>query len=635
MILFETKYNKVFNLTINYLLKKEKTKDIGDIIEEIAPKYLRREQFKKCVDTFSKFIEWTEDKYYHHLDNLSKVLLYKYLTKEGIQETLNNLKKTKNYQLKLKTVMDEYIIDKKIISKNIYNINWYINNLFIDKHIITIANYKNEDELKKYIKNFSDISSNYWDILPLKIKETLNCDINLYQSIALLLDFIKENINYGSLNYLFWNNENPKNEKEIQEVLICLFNAYFYNNDIDINRETIIGSGKIDFKFYRYQDEKIIFEIKKANNKNLKFGYEKQLIDYMYSCNCHHAYYIILCFDDKDIKKVENFHEKINKYYHYNIEIIIFDLRKKDIKINDYNESIFNKNIPNEVDKYFEYISKILTLNNSYEIIKYLEKLKLNYKKINSNNIKQDYLLKIHEISTFYKKEDNLLINPFSEEFYIIYEKDVLRKLVLNLLHDIKNESSFFSKINEIITLLKTYSYNEYNERISKKEILEIFNYLKEEHPMFYNVIKKEGLRIYLLNETSNEFNSSIIPTMNMKSYLILCSNMMKKEKEGFSKYVFFYLLGYMFNLIILKTKGEVREDFLISMLPYTEGLKKDDNDACILFADSIAMYLMYNSKYDKYNPFIKVNKDVYNKLQNYFDKLLKEVTKDDTVSIC
>ena len=40
MILFETKYNKVFNLTINYLLKKEKTKDIGDIIETIAPKHL-------------------------------------------------------------------------------------------------------------------------------------------------------------------------------------------------------------------------------------------------------------------------------------------------------------------------------------------------------------------------------------------------------------------------------------------------------------------------------------------------------------------------------------------------------------------------------------------------------------------
>lgn len=634
MILFETKYNKVFNLTINYLLKKEKTKDIGDIIETIAPKHLRREQFTKCVNTFSKFIEWTEDKYYHHLDNLSKVLLYKYLTKEGIQETLNNLKKNKNYQLKLKTVIEEYIIDKEVISKNMYNINWYINNLFIDKHIITISNYKTQEELKKYIKKFPDISINYWDILPLKIQKNLNCDINLYQSINILLDFIQENINYGSLTNLFWNNENSKNEKEIQEVLICLFNAYFYNNDIDINRETIIGSGKIDFKFYKYQDEKIIFEIKKANNQNLKFGYEKQLIDYMDSCNCHHAYYIILCFDDKDIKKVENFHEKLNKYYHYNIEIIIFDLRKKDIKINDYNESIFNKDIPNEVDKYFEYILKVLTLNNSYEFIKYLEKLQLNYKKINSNDIKQDYLLKIHEVSTFYKKEDNLLINPFSEEFYIIYEKDVLRKLVLNLLHDITNESSFFSKTNEIITLLKTYSYNEYNERISKKDILEIFNYLKEEHPMFYNIIKKENLRIYLLNETSNEYNSTIIPTMNMKSYLILCSNMMKKEKEGFSKYVFFYLLGYMFNLIILKTKGEVREDFLISMLPYTEGLKKDDNDACILFADSMAMYLMHNSKYDKYNPFIKVNEDVYNKLQNYFDKLLKEVMEDDSVSI-
>ena len=422
-------------------------------------------------------------------------------------------------------------------------------------------------------------------------------------------------------------------ELEIQEVLICLFNAYFYKIDIDINRETVIGNGKIDFKFYRHQDEMILFEIKKASNKNLKFGYEEQLTDYMKACRCQYAYYIILCFNNKDISVAKKLVEEIkNNTYHYNVHTIIFDLRKRNITITNHNESIFNKQIPHIVDSYFDHISKILTLTTSSECIDYLEKLLINYKNIDIENIKHDYISKVHEISTFYRESDFCLTNLFDEEqFYTIYEKDAVRRLVLNLLNDIQNESNFFKKVSEILDLLKKFSYIKYNERISKHEIIEIFKYLKKEKTMFYKIIKSKKLVIYLLDETSNESNSSVIPTLNITGYLILCSNMRKKEKKGYAIYVFFFLLGQILNWTISKSHGVVPDSFLIAMLPYTKALKKNDPDACILFADSVAMYLMHDSKYDEYNPFLKVDNVVYQKIKIYFDKLLEEeVAKSD-----
>lgn len=290
MILFETCYNEIFNLTIYHLLKSESKKGIDNIIEEITPKYLRREQFNKCVATFTKFVEWMNDDYYHHLVPLTKVLLYQFLNRSCMQSALVDLKKNKFFQSKLKIVTANYILKEEDINKNLYDVKWYINNLFVDKYIIDIISLEDPKELKIYLKNKSIDISVYSEILPLEIQKSLKKDIYLYQNVKELINFIQEKINFGNLTQLFWFDNLPKSESKIQEVLVCLFNAYFHSTDIDINRETLIGNGKIDFKFYRHYDDKVLIEIKKANRNNLELGYEKQLLEYMNACKFNYGY---------------------------------------------------------------------------------------------------------------------------------------------------------------------------------------------------------------------------------------------------------------------------------------------------------------------------------------------------------
>lgn len=626
MILFETRYTEIFNHTIQYLIEGKKEKDIEDMIDDIAPKYLRREQFRRCVTTFSHFIEYTKDKYYHHLNPLSKILLYQFLNDDTVSMQLKQLRKNKKYQSQLRKIIHKYILKEEEIYQNLYDINWYLDHLFVDD-IIPILISSDQKKLKKYLNNHPNISPSYLDILPFDIQNSLKKDTSLYQSIQELLDFIQENINYGNLSELFWDDPIPMSETGIQEVLICLLDAYFHKIDIDINRETVVGNGKIDFKFYRHKEEVILFELKKASSKNLKFGYEYQLVDYMKSCRCEYAYYIILCFDQKDISIAKKFMEQVREdIYLHNVDIMVFDLCKRNLIVTNHNESIFYKQISSTINDYFNDISKILTLSQRSEFIQYLETLLDHFKNITLKEVRQQYLLKIHEVSTFYKSSDFNSINWFNEGgFYIIQEDEPLRRLVLHLLEDIKTETDFFKNISEVLNLLKTFHNTEYHGRISRVEIIEIFQYLKKEKTLFYQCLTSKKLIVYLLNETSYEFNSSVIPTIDMNGYLLLCSNMMEKKETGYPIYVFFFLLGQIFYLSLSKGRKEVPESFLNAMEPYTSGLSKNHPDAPILFADSVVMYLMHNSKYDSYNPFAMVDDDVYQKLNTYFNWILEK----------
>lgn len=55
MIIFHTNYDSVYNRIIHLFLKKDifdTNKDLGDIVEKLCPKYLRREQFRNCENAF-------------------------------------------------------------------------------------------------------------------------------------------------------------------------------------------------------------------------------------------------------------------------------------------------------------------------------------------------------------------------------------------------------------------------------------------------------------------------------------------------------------------------------------------------------------------------------------------------------
>lgn len=122
-------------------------------------------------------------------------------------------------------------------------------------------------------------------------------------------------------------------EERVQLIIENLMDFYFYKREVDINREVLLGSGEVDFKLYKNNDEeeKILVEIKMASSPYLKKGYEKQLVKYMLSAKYKNAFYLIACFNDKEYNRAYNFvrgHVYTDAYTMY-INVFILDLRQR------------------------------------------------------------------------------------------------------------------------------------------------------------------------------------------------------------------------------------------------------------------------------------------------------------------
>lgn len=627
MILFKTKYQQLFNITINYLLKEElikENKDFGNIVDNIMPKYIRREQFGNCEKSIENIYKWSSDKFIHNISILEKFCLYNFF--KYLIEVKSNLLRKQEYSRKIEKILAMDKLDNN--HKKYFDLSWYFKNMFDDPFFTRVEELYNEGNLESYLYTNPEYLNLYWDILPQKIIKIYEEKDDIYKQILKLLDFLQDNINNGSLAYLFWKNNKECSETEIQVMLQNIIDAYFYNEEIDISRESNVGSGEIDFKFYKNKDEKVLFELKKAKNTHLKKGYFNQLIQYMKSTHSKKAFYIIICFNDKDIKQANKFIvdlDDTNEYYAY-IKTIIFDVRLNDKKVKNKNKSIFYTNIPEVTDKYFDLIPKITNLSTKEEIIKYLTKIKNNFNKLNNEDLEFEYVNKLNEIAfkdNSAKKMDKLFSNDIN---YEIEDKNGLKKLTLQFLSDINCEN-LNRKISNIIEFYESFNENVDSTIITKEEIDETFKFLKNKHYIFYKLLKKIDLQIYLINYVSLEFNSSCIPTTNLQELIIICSYM--RDKRIHPVYSFLYLMGLILGVIVTNQWQMIPDNFLEAMMPYTKGLTKDNLDSIILFADSFALYLMHNTEYEKYNHFHGlISDDIYHKLNNYFDTLLEQTNE-------
>jgi hypothetical protein len=175
----------------------------------------------------------------------------------------------------------------------------------------------------------------YFELLPRDIQNVYKTEhITLTGEVSAMLNYIKTRIEHGNLYKLFWENEKPVNEERIQLIMENIMDAYFYNQEIDISREAVLGNGQVDFKLYRskHEDEKILIELKKANSSSyLKKGYERQLTEYMLVSKYKNAFYLVACFNDKEYERIEQF---IRKHIYTDtiqlyINISILDLRER------------------------------------------------------------------------------------------------------------------------------------------------------------------------------------------------------------------------------------------------------------------------------------------------------------------
>ncbi len=352
MICFATEHSDVYNKIIHGFLWRDifcnDDIDIGDIIEEIAPKYLRREQYEKCEKTMIELYEWTGDIYEHDMTCFHELMLSNYLDYLApLKDDLENFKdiffdeETKKMihevsKRDYKKYGKEDGLTIKDIEDIFYDLSSYADFLFTDSDFEFLDYLYNERKhnLPIIAEKLGIDLDYYFDILPMDIQNKYKShNITLTGEVSELLKFVQKTITNGSLSKLFWEKDTPIREDKIQIILENLMEAYFYNKGVDITREALLATGKVDFKLHRNngENEKILIEIKKASNPYLKAGYENQLIDYIRTSNCTNAFYLIICFTDKEYEKAVNFIRN-NIYtdsYHMYINISILDVRKK------------------------------------------------------------------------------------------------------------------------------------------------------------------------------------------------------------------------------------------------------------------------------------------------------------------
>ena len=324
--------------------------DIGDAIEAMLPKYLFREQYRRCIEVFNDLFRWSDDTFFHNIGAFHEVALYYFL--ESMSELLlddpdlseiyfnDEIRKLAEEACR-KELEECPELEATWLLEYYLDISSYIDILFDDLDFLMIDSAVNNYRFGNHIvEDVLGIDVDYYfEILPLDIQEEYrrknksNC-ITLYYEIGELFRYLDDRARYKELYKLFWENERPVSEPRIQLILGCIIDAFFHDREIEIIREAATGSGNVDFLFYRNSetDEKVLVEVKCASSITyLRHGFEKQLVAYLLSSKYRHAFYLIACFTDEEYALTKKFiaenvyTEEIQLY----VNIRILDLRKR------------------------------------------------------------------------------------------------------------------------------------------------------------------------------------------------------------------------------------------------------------------------------------------------------------------
>lgn len=348
MVLFNTEHTKVYNYIIHHFLELEmfnEEVDIGDMIEILLPKYLYREQYLKCKKIYEELFYWTEDNFYHRMNAFHELALYSFITYMAeLQEDLNEFDNIyfddKCNELILEASKEDAeksedwsLEECKTFHYNVYD---YIDCLFEETDFLLITDLMNSRQFgNTMMEEILGINIDfYFELLPLDIQEKYKTNhITLTGEISEMLEYIEDRTKFGSLYKLFWEKDSPVKEERIQLILENIMDAYFIKQNVDISREVLLGTGKVDFKLFRNEnaEEKILIEIKRASSSYLKKGFETQLTSYMQSSGYANAFYLIACLTDEEYNKTVQFiknHIYTDTIQMY-INISILDLRKR------------------------------------------------------------------------------------------------------------------------------------------------------------------------------------------------------------------------------------------------------------------------------------------------------------------
>jgi hypothetical protein len=353
MIIFRTEFAEYFNKKIHDFLRVHyvdvySEDESGDFVEWLLPKYLIREQKEKCLTTFEELYEWTGDEYWHSMTAFHEMCLYYFL--EYIHDLRDDMPEFDSIyygaedrkeiealwdKLDIKVMFEGAIKNTKDLAKFLHDINTMQELCFEDTDFLMLPDLSNNRSAGNIVlEKLMGIDFDYYkELLPRDIRaqyEKQAIQLSLFDEIWKMLEFTSDRVTYRGFHKSFWHGNEPIKETDIQILLDSLFAAYLKDKGLDISREADLGTGKIDFKFYKNHKEKVLIEVKLGNSlSSVEKGIKYQLPHYMNAAKYEDAFYLVICFTKKDLMKVKKFFES----YQTNERVVpfIFDASKKTV----------------------------------------------------------------------------------------------------------------------------------------------------------------------------------------------------------------------------------------------------------------------------------------------------------------
>lgn len=204
--------------------------------------------------------------------------------------------------------------------------NYDIKGKLRKNHILQIAKY-HPDIIKQYLKDIENKKpSSYdlkkdslgiynWDSAAREFTKNHLLALTIPKSTTTFSKAIKDMIDKFKLftesnsGYrLLWDDKyiTPRDENAVQLLFLGIVREYCHAWNIDISKEVNLGRGPVDFKFSSGYEDRALIEVKLAKNAKFWNGLEKQLPDYMKAEEIETGFFVVICYTDKDLKKVSD-----------------------------------------------------------------------------------------------------------------------------------------------------------------------------------------------------------------------------------------------------------------------------------------------------------------------------------------
>lgn len=251
---------------------------------------------------------------------LQKILAYLHSRKDLFLPIGNDKFVLRKWSKKYKKEINAYERDR--LNRN--RLDLVIRSLFVNKNEYTSKEIRDavlaeginlsESRLNVLLKNdyLNITKKGNKNIYSLSISREDNSN-EFINKILMCLREVKNGVENRKAYEALYNYEDPKVESMIQIILYEQLRGYLKADDIDLSRETITGTGPVDFKFSKGFTLRTFMELKLGSSEKLFDGLTTQLRQYMGAERVSLGIFLVVIFSDDEYTKINDIKEELNR----------------------------------------------------------------------------------------------------------------------------------------------------------------------------------------------------------------------------------------------------------------------------------------------------------------------------------